>query len=310
MTSHNASLRIGTRGSRLALLQTGIVEKLLKEKSPDLRTETIIITTEGDVSGEPLEKISGTGIFTKELDRALMDGRIDMAVHSLKDLPTRMTAGILLAAVPKREAAGEAFLSNGYPRLDALPEGAGVGTGSPRRRAQLLERRPDLSIINIRGNVETRIRKLDEGKADAVILACAGLIRLGLAGRIIERLPVETFVPAPGQGALGITVRADDEKTSALAALAEDPSTARAVEAERAFLLHLGGGCKTPIACHAFFRGSRLEVHGFVAAADGSTVFRGKTSGSGEEAGELGKRLAETLLEDGAGSVLLREDCE
>jgi hydroxymethylbilane synthase len=251
--------------------------------------------------------MSGQGVFTRELDRALLDGRIDLAVHSLKDLPTEMREGIELAAVSKREEERDAFLSNHHASFDDLPEGAVLGTGSPRRKAQILARRPDLAVQAIRGNVETRIRKMDGGEVNAIILACAGLIRLGLEDRITQRLSLEAFVPAPGQGALAVTIRAGDAGSASIASLANDPATARAVEAERAFLLRLGGGCRTPIACHARIEGKALDVTGFVAAPDGRTVFRGRAIGRIEDAPSLGEALAEKLLGQGATEILLED---
>jgi hydroxymethylbilane synthase len=301
-------LRIGTRGSRLALVQSRAVESLLRARCEGLRTELVVIKTEGDVKpDEPLAGTSGQGIFTRELDRALLEGRIDLAVHSLKDLPTEIREGLELAAVSKREEGGDAFLSNRCSAFDDLPAGAVLGTGSPRRKAQILARRPDLKVEGIRGNVETRIRKLDEGLADAVILACAGLIRLGFEVRITERLPLEAFVPAPGQGALALTVRERDARTAAIASLAHDRSTARAVDAERAFLLRLGGGCRTPIACHGRFKDNVLEVTGFVATPDGKTVFQERITGEGDRARALGEALAEKLLARGAKEILVED---
>jgi hydroxymethylbilane synthase len=215
-----------------------------------------------------------------------------------------MSEGIGIAAVPGREDAREAFVSNRHPGFEALPRGARIGTGSPRRRAQILAARPDLKIVDLRGNVETRLKKLDEGRMDAVILACAGLTRLGLAERITERLPVTGFVPPPGQGALAVTVRSDDTDAFSIVAAIQDPDAAQEVTAERAFLARLGGGCKTPIACHAALSGNILEVTGFVATPDGVTVFKNQVTGTVEDAKRLGQRLAEMLLSKGAGDVL------
>lgn len=305
MNRDDPCLIIGTRGSRLALMQTETVQALLSSKRPDIHTDTVIIKTTGEQRpSTSLTRISGTGIFTRELDTALLEGRIDVAVHSLKDLPTDLSEGIEVAAVPGREDAREAFVSNRYSGLDTLPEGATVGTGSPRRRAQILAARSDLDIVDLRGNVETRLKKLDEGRMDAVLLACAGLTRLGLQERITERLPVAGFVPPPGQGALAVTVRKGDEATSTIVAEIQDPGAAREVAAERAFLARLGGGCKTPIACHAGSTGDALEVIGFVATPDGATVIKERVTGPGDDAEHLGKRLAEMLLSKGAGDIL------
>jgi hydroxymethylbilane synthase len=307
MSKETRPLRIGTRGSRLALHQAHLVERLLKAKRPGLPVEIVIIKTEGDLSTAPLEQISGQGIFTRELDRALLEGKVDMGVHSLKDLPTRMREGIDLVAVPDREVAHDAFVSARYSSPEALPEKARVGTCSPRRRAQLLRIRPDLQMVDFRGNVETRLRKLEAGEVDATILACAGLIRLGLEKVITQRLPLDGFIPAPGQGALAVTVRCGDGEPSALAAEITNEAAHRAVEGERAFLLRLGGGCKTPIACHAFFRGERLVINGLVSSPDGKTVLQGAKSGSGNEAKILGDELGEKLLQEGAGRLIVPE---
>jgi len=298
------TLRIGTRGSRLALHQTHTIERRIKSQNPGLATEVVIIKTTGDLSGAPLVNISGTGLFTRELDSALVNEKIDMGVHSLKDLPTVMRNGVSLTASTKREVAQEAFLSLKHGKLSLLPEGACVGTGSPRRKAQLLSVRPDLNVIDFRGNVETRLRKMEDGEADATILACAGLIRLGLEDKITERLPLDTFIPAPGQGALGITVRTGDKKAAAFAACLIDPHTTQAVEAERAFLLHLGGGCKTPIACHATISRDHLEVKGFVSSPDGKIIIRGEQIGEKNSGSDLGAALANRFLAKGADKLL------
>lgn len=302
-------LRIGTRGSQLALHQAHLVKKGIETKTPGLRVELVVIKTAGELQPDAsLLKISGDGIFTKELDQALSEGRVDLAVHSLKDLPSRLHDGIELAAVTRREEAGDAFVSGKYERFMDLPKGARVGTGSPRRKAQVLAERPDLEVVGFRGNVETRLRKLDEGEADALILAVAGLVRLGLDGRIRERLPVDRFVPAPGQGALGVTSRRGDEASEALAGLVQHTETARAVAAERAFLFRTGGGCKTPMACHAYFKQWQLQVIGFVASPDGKIVFRDRVFGPGEKAAALGGSLAGKLLQAGAEDILNKEE--
>ncbi|MFH2000597.1 MAG: hydroxymethylbilane synthase [Planctomycetota bacterium] len=304
----NKTLKIGTRGSALALFQARAVQSMLREKRPDLQTELVIIKTLGEKDPKTsLVKISGEGIFTRELDTALDEGRIDVAVHSSKDVPTDLSEGIVLAGFCPREEACEAFVSNRHARFLDMPEGARIGTGSPRRRSQILALRPDLAIVDLRGNVETRLRKLDEGQMDAVILACAGLIRLGLEQRISERLPLDMFVPAPGQGAIGIAARSSDQDTLSLVASISDSQTAAAVVAERAFLNRLGGGCKTPIACHATFLDGRLSVHGFVSSPDGTTVITEKTAGPGDQANRLGIGLAESFLAQGAQKILIKE---
>lgn len=302
------TIKIGTRGSELALFQARAVQEMLREKRPGIESELVIIKTTGEKDPKTaLTQISGEGIFTRELDMALLDGRIDVGVHSTKDIPTDMDDAIALAGFCPREEACEAFVSNDHARFMDLPKGARVGTGSPRRKSQLLALRPDLQIVDLRGNVETRLRKLDEGQMDAVILACAGLIRLGLEDRIRERLSLDTFVPAPGQGAIGVTVRKSDAETLALVKSISDPRTTAAVEAERAFLNHLGGGCKTPIACHATIREGKLVVHGYVSSPDGDTVFREEAIGREDQAVSLGMSLADSLLGQGAREILKKE---
>lgn len=297
-------LRIGTRGSRLALHQTHTLEKQLKTAHPELETEIVVIKTQGDISSKPFEQLDGIGLFTRELDAALVNNKIDAGVHSLKDLPTLMRDGILLGAITVREDAHEAFVSINHKCFALLPQNAVVGTGSPRRKAQLLALRPDLKVVNFRGNVETRLRKMEEGQADATLLACAGLNRLDLQDKITERLSLEVFTPSPGQGALGVTVRRDDPWAAQTVSCLIDPVTAQAVTAERTFLLKLGGGCKTPIACHARVKGERLEAMGFVASPDGKTVIQDKLSGDLNSGQELGERLAKAFLSQGARDLI------
>jgi len=303
MPSH--LLTIGSRGSKLALFQANWVKSKLETAHSDIRVVVEIVKTSGDVFLDaPLSQIGGKGLFTKEIEDALLDGRIDLAVHSLKDLPTVLPAGLHLAAVSSREDVRDAFLSNKHRSLGALPNGAKVGTSSLRRQSQLLRLRRDLEVANLRGNLDTRIRKLDEGQYDAILLACAGLDRLGYQQRIVERLSVQQLCPAVGQGALGIETRElDDETQNRLQCLHHAP-THSAVTAERAFLRRLGGGCQVPIAGHAWIEESRLELLGVVASTDGRQLFRGQTSAPIEQAGELGAELAERLLASGASEIL------
>jgi hydroxymethylbilane synthase len=298
-------LTIGSRGSKLALFQANWSKSKLEAAHSDLRVDIKIIKTSGDVFLDaPLSQIGGKGLFTKEIEDALLDGVIDLAVHSLKDLPTVLPAGLSLAAVSSREDARDAFLSNEYRNLDALPKGAKVGTSSLRRQSQLLRLRRDLEVANLRGNLETRIRKLDERQYDAILLACAGLDRLGYQDRIVERLSVQQLCPAVGQGALAIEIREmDDETRNRLQSLHHAP-THSAVTAERAFLRRLGGGCQVPIAGHAWIEDSRLEMLGVVASTDGRQMFRDQASGSIERADALGAQLAERLLASGASEIL------
>ena len=298
-------LTIGSRGSKLALFQANWVKSQLEAAHSGLQVVVEIIKTSGDVFLDaPLSQIGGKGLFTKEIEDALLDGRIDLAVHSLKDLPTVLPAGLSLAAVSRREDARDAFLSNEHRSLGALPKGARVGTSSLRRQSQLLRLRSDLQVANLRGNLDTRIRKLDEKQYDAILLACAGLERLGYQHRIVERLSVQQLCPAVGQGALGIETRETDHETRSRLQCLHHAATHSAVTAERAFLRRLGGGCQVPIAGHAWVEESRLEMLGVVASTDGQQLFRDQASAPVEQAAELGSQLAERLLASGASHIL------
>ena len=268
--------------------------------------ELVPISTHGDADrASPIEALGTAGVFTKELQRALLDGRIDLAVHSLKDLPTDAAAGLILAAVPPRETTRDALIARGGLRLAELPSGATVGTGSLRRRAQLLHQRPDLSPCDVRGNVETRIRKLDEGEYDAIMLAEAGLVRLGLADRITEVLPPEVMLPAVGQGALGIEARADDAATCAAVALLDDAATHAAVLAERTLLAELRGGCLAPIAAWGRTAGDgRLRLQAAVIGIDGRQRLAVDLVDALSAASELGRRAAGQLLAQGAAALI------
>jgi hydroxymethylbilane synthase len=298
-------LRIGTRSSPLALWQANHVADRLRPLASPRPVELVHVQTEGDRDqSASLAHIGGQGVFTKEIQRALLAGRVDVAVHSLKDLPTDPVAGLVLAAVPPRGPTGDVLVAPRPTRFDDLPRGARVATGSLRRRAQLLHRRPDLRLEDIRGNVETRLRKLSEQGFDALILAQAGLERLGLAGVITEVLDPAWMLPAVGQGALGLECRADDLETCALLARLDDPPTRSAVEAERALLYHLGGGCQVPLGAAARVEGDRLVLRGAVLAADGSRRIAGEESGSATEAAVVGERLAVRLRSQGAGELI------
>jgi hydroxymethylbilane synthase len=298
-------LTIGSRGSKLALFQANWVKSQLEAAHPDVQVIIEIIKTSGDVFLDaPLSQIGGKGLFTKEIEDALLDGRIDLAVHSLKDLPTLLPPGLGLAAVSRRDDVRDAFLSNDYRSLDTLPKGARVGTSSLRRQSQLLRLRSDLEVANLRGNLDTRLRKLDERQYDAILLACAGLDRLGYQHRITQRLSVEQLCPAVGQGALGIEARATDDETFSRLQCLHDAGTHAAVTAERAYLRRLGGGCQVPIAGYAWIEESKLELLGVVASTDGRQVFRDRASAPVEQAVELGSQLAERLLASGASEIL------
>ncbi len=312
---HKPQLIIGSRGSRLALWQANWVKSRLEEAHPGLTVSIEIIKTTGDKLTEAsLVKIGGKGVFTKEIEEALLDRRVDLAVHSLKDLPTTLPEGLGIAAITEREDVRDALivsaaLGGSIRSLQELPQGARVGTSSLRRAAQLRHRRPDLRILELRGNVETRLRKLDDGQYDAIILASAGLIRLGYADRITAGIDTAEMLTAVGQGALGIESRIDDEATNRLLGILDHAPTRRAAEAERAVLRRLGGGCAVPIAAHARIRGetsSELEIEALVANVEGNRIIRKQIEGSSEMAEVLGERLARELVEAGARELLPR----
>jgi hydroxymethylbilane synthase len=303
-------LTIGSRGSRLALWQAEWTRARLRELHPQVEVSIEIIKTSGDLmKTQPLAVIGGKGVFTKELEEALLDGRIDLAVHSLKDLPTVLPEGLTIAAITEREDVRDALVLRADLKLDQpsiknLPEGFVVGTSSPRRMSQLKFLRPDLSIKDLRGNVDTRLRKLDAGDYDAIILASAGLRRLGLAERISAPVDVEEMLPAVGQGALGIETRCDDEEILKLLAPLNNQQTRAACTAERAFLRALGGGCQLPIAAHAAVNDERLRLEGLVARPSGETVIRDSIEGAAADAKEMGGELAARLLKGGAELLL------
>jgi hydroxymethylbilane synthase len=293
-------LRIATRGSALALRQAAIVRERLIAAHAELgmagAVEIVAIRTTGDrVQDRPLAEIGGKGLFAKEIEEALHDGRADFAVHSLKDLETRLPAGLELAAILPREDPRDAFLARGAAGLAALPHGAKVGTSSLRRRAQILERRPDLAIVPLRGNVDTRLRKLADDEVDAIILALCGLQRLGRAGLASEILGPEIMLPAVGQGALAVECRADNDRLRALLRPLDDPDTALCVGAERAMLAALDGSCRTPIAGLAEIRDGRLAIAGLLATPDGREVIRARREGPVTEAAMLGAELGQDL---------------
>jgi hydroxymethylbilane synthase len=297
-------LRIGTRGSPLALWQANHIAERLRPLAAPRLVEPIHIQTAGDVVRGALSQIGGEGLFTKEIQVALLAGTVDVAVHSLKDLPTTPVAGLTLAAVPRRGPMGDVLVSRRHRSFDALPHGAVVATSSIRRRAQILHRRPELKPIDIRGNVETRLRKLTEQGFDATILAEAGLVRLGLTEQMTEVLDTSWMLPAVGQGALGLECRADDAPTHALLAQLNDLATSRAVLAERALLRGLGGGCQVPIGAMAVVEGDVLRLRGVVLPPDGTQRVAAEVSGPVGEAELLGHRLAAMLLARGARELL------
>ncbi len=299
-------LRIGTRGSKLALWQANHIADRLRPLTAGRPVELVEILTSGDrIQDVSLTVLGGQGIFTKEIQRALLDGRVDVAVHSLKDLPTVAFDGLCLAAVPERGPIRDAFVSARHATFDALPTGATVASSSLRRRSQLLHRRPDLRLEEIRGNVDTRLRKLIEQGLDAIILAEAGLVRLGLAEHVRERLDPAWMVPAIGQGALGLECRSDDAVTRELLGGLDDPATHAAVLAERALLRHLGGGCQVPIGGHATLTDGTLTLRGVVLAPDGTERIAADITGSPTDAETLGRTLAEQMLQRGARRLLV-----
>lgn len=296
-------MRIGTRGSELALTQSRYVRSLLGGTDETIPLE--IITTSGDLFAEAsLTKIGGKGLFTKEIEEALLDRRVDLAVHSLKDLPTENPPGLVIAALLTREDPRDALVSRDGLGLAALPRGARVGTSSLRRRSQILSRRPDLVVEDLRGNVPTRVKRVEEGRFDAVVIAAAGLRRLGLADRITESIDEEIMLPAPGQGVLGLQARADDEVTLAAVRHLHDPVAAAEATAERAFLSGLGGGCLVPVGARARVNGDRIFLAGFVGHPTGRPTVRRTIEGPMADAVELGRALAVTLLSQGAREIL------
>ena len=300
-----SALRIGTRGSRLALCQANLVAAQLRPLLAPRSIELVEIETAGDqVRDVPLTQIGGEGVFTKEIQCALLDRRVDVAVHSLKDLPTVPVVALMLAGVPPRAPVGDVLVSRRYPSLAALPSGATVATSSLRRRAQLLHRRPDLHVVPVRGNVETRLHKLSEEALDALILAQAGLERLGLHDEIVEILDPAWMLPAVGQGALGLECRADDPDMINLLLCIDDPFTRRAVLAEREFLRTLGGGCQVPIGALGRCTGQTLDLRGAVLDPEGRRRVEAEISGAADEPETLGRRLAEQLLGQGAKTLL------
>jgi hydroxymethylbilane synthase len=302
-------LVIGSRGSKLALAQANLIESQLRELFPSLEIRIDIIKTTGDVKSDPLSVIGGKGVFVKELEDALIDGRVDLAVHSLKDVPTIIPEQLTLAAICRRDDPRDALVlplkkKSASVGLKSLRQGSTVGTSSLRRLSQLKHLRPDLEFKDIRGNVDTRLRKLDEGEYDALVLACAGLRRLQLEGRISSILTAGEMLPAVGQGALAIETRAEDQDVNEIAEHLDHKFTRLACLAERSLLRSLGGGCQLPIAAYAVVRDKRIRLDGLVADPEGKQLVRDRISGALDESEDLGKRLAEQLLANGARELL------
>jgi hydroxymethylbilane synthase len=295
--------RLGSRGSTLAMWQAGFVKSGI-ERRTGIPVEIVKIRTTGDkILDVPLSKVGGKGLFVKEIEDALLDGRIDLAVHSMKDVPTDLPEGLFIACITKREDPRDAFLSAKYARFEELPRGARLGTSSLRRQTQLLSLRPDLDIVQLRGNLDSRIRKMEEGMY-AIILAAAGLKRLGWDGKIRQHLSTEMSLPAIGQGALGIEIRGDDARTAGAVAFLDDRDTALAVRAERGFLKRLEGGCQVPIAAYGRAEGDAIRLSGLVGRPDGTEILRAERGGPASDPESLGVALADELLSMGGREIL------
>lgn len=301
------ALVIGSRGSKLALWQAEQIQKQLCSIDPQLEISIEVIKTTGDVKRDPLSVIGGKGVFTKELEDALFESRIDLAVHSLKDLPTILPDGLSIGAICERADPRDALVLKSSLKANSLkdiPDGSLVGTSSQRRMVQLKEKRPDLTIKDVRGNVDTRIRKLDEGEYDALLLAVAGLNRLELSNRISLAISIDEMLPAVGQGAIGVETRAEDQFVNETVSMLDHRETRQACLAERSLLRNLGGGCQVPIAAHARLVGQSLYLEAMVANPDGSEILRGDLSGPSTQPEEIGLALATQLNQQGASSLL------
>jgi len=300
-----AVLKIGTRQSLLALWQSNYIAACLRKQYPECEVVLKKIVTKGDrILDVPLAQIGGKGLFTKEIEEELLSGEVDLAVHSLKDMPTVLPEGLCLTVITARANVGDAFVSNKYDSFAELPLGAVVGTSSLRRKAQLLAARPDLTIRDLRGNVDTRLRKLDEGLYDAVILAAAGLERLGHGDRIKDIIPSDVCLPAVGQGALAIECRTDNAEVRAMLDFLNDMPTVQATSAERAFLGLVEGGCQVPIGVHADVENENIRIEAIIASLDGKTVLRDCLTGSAADAVALGKKLGKKMLANGGQEIL------
>jgi hydroxymethylbilane synthase len=298
-------LRIGTRGSPLGLWQAAWIGSALQSRMAGLEVDYIKIKTLGDrILDVPLAKVGGKGLFVKEIEEALLSNRVDLAVHSVKDIPTELPSRLQITAVARREDPRDVLVSKEKKTLEMLPAGGRVGTSSLRRRAQILWLRPDLEVVGLRGNLDTRLRKLEKEGLDAVVLAAAGLKRLGQAERVTEYFPPEIFVPAIGQGALAAETREDDQAINELVQEIDNLETRLCVEAERAFLARLQGGCQVPIGAHAWLTGRVLTIRGMIAGVDGRPMYREEISGEVFSGQTIGKQLAESLLDRGGRTVL------
>jgi hydroxymethylbilane synthase len=298
-------LIIGSRGSALALAQTNWIREKIIARFPAVEVSVHVIRTSADKdTTSSIRSGAAVGVFVKELEQALLQKEIDLAVHSMKDLPTSIPNGLRIAAIPEREEAQDALITGGASGLFQLPAGARIGTGSIRRQAQILALRPDLKVLDIRGNIETRLRKLQEGTYDAIVLACAGLNRLGLGDRIAAKFSTSEMLPAPGQGALAVEARDDDARLDDIAAALNHLPTFQAVTAERAFLQRMGGGCNVPVAAYARVAGGFVEMDGLVASPDGSRALRSVLRGDCDTAVETAMHLADEILTRGGRDIL------
>ena len=297
------TIRVGTRGSRLALAQTGIAIAALKKANRGTNFEVVTISTKGDVDRRPLFTMDEKGIFEKEVNEAVKNGSVDFAVHSLKDVPSDMASELVVACIPKRAKPNDVLVNNKGRKLGELAAGAVIGTSSLRRAVQLVKARPDLKVKPIRGNVETRVKKVIAGEYDAIVLAEAGLSRIGMKDVIVERFGVRDFVPAPGQGAIAIVCRRDHKKTIAMLRRIEDPKSRAEISAERALIEKVEGGCRFPLGAVAVTKGNRLTLYASVFSADGSKNIKVKKTADVPGAEKLGSKVADMLIKQGAGEL-------
>ena len=299
------NIKIGTRGSSLALTQTNYTAERIMREMPQANIEICVIKTSGDIMQDvSLLQIGGKGVFVKEIEDALLAGSIDLAVHSMKDVPTEIPSGLTFAAVLPREDVRDVLVSRGNRKIEQMRKGAKIGTGSLRRASQLLAMLPDLEIVSLRGNLDTRLKKIETENLDGVIVAAAGVKRMGLTGKITQYLPVEIMLPAVGQGALGLEIRDNDSRLKEILARLNHAPAYTEVAAERSFLRHLGGGCRLPIAALGKQEGDKLSLEGLVAAPRGSGIIRDKVQGTAAGVEELGKKLADMILERGGRKLL------
>ncbi len=299
------NIKIGTRGSKLALAQTNSVVESLKKVAPELTAEICVIKTSGDIMQDvSLLQIGGQGAFVKEIEEALLSGSVDLAVHSMKDVPGETPEGLTFAAILSREDVRDVLVSRGRIKMEFMPKGAMIGTGSLRRGAQIKAILPDINIVPLRGNIDTRLKKIETENLTGVILAAAGMKRLGYVEAITQFLPVELMLPAVGQGALGLQVRKTDRDLAGILSKLNHTATALAVTAERSYLRALGGGCRLPIAAYGLIEGQRLTLEGLVAAPNGTSVIRDKVWGALDEAEDMGRRLADMIMEKGGKKLL------